>query len=201
MYPSLYLQYDAGFTVLSLVASITAMTLAFFIMGTDMHDWFTLPGKRRRRDEKRKKNGGDEYGRWKKTHKGGRNKGSESGMGLGIGALLETAGKVAKWSLVDTGENRWSSIGKKGDKMDEGNEITVLICPICHLRSLTQTIDVDRYPPTKLCLPKATCSHRHSTIRFGTSRTIPRLDYSKTILGHRSILVSNPTSVEPLCLP
>ena len=122
MYPSLYLQYDAGFTVLSLVASITAMTLAFFIMGTDMHDWFTLPGKRRKRDEKRKKNGGDEYGRWKKTHKGGRNKGSESGMGLGIGALLETAGKVAKWSLVDTGENRWSSIGKKGDKMDEGND-------------------------------------------------------------------------------
>lgn len=122
MYPSLYLQYDPGFTVLSLVASITAMTLAFFIMGTDMHDWFTLPGKRRRRDEKRKKNGGDEYGRWKKTHKGRRNKGSESGMGLGIGALLETAGKVAKWSLVDTGENRWSSIGKRGDKMDEGND-------------------------------------------------------------------------------
>jgi NO-binding membrane sensor protein with MHYT domain len=122
MYPSLYLQYDPGFTVLSLVASITAMTLAFFIMGTDMHDWFTLPGKRRRRDEKRKRNGGDEYGRWKKTHRG-RMKGSESGMGFGIGALMETAGKVAKWSLVDTGENRWSSIGKKGDKgLDEGND-------------------------------------------------------------------------------
>ena len=121
MYPSLYLQYDPGFTVLSLVASITAMTLAFFIMGTDIHDWFTLPGKRRRRKEKRKRSGGDEYGRWKKTHRGGM-KGSESGMGAAIGALMETAGKVAKWSLVETGENRWSSIGQKGDKMDDAND-------------------------------------------------------------------------------
>jgi NO-binding membrane sensor protein with MHYT domain len=117
MYPSLYLQYNPGFTVLSLVASITAMTLAFFIMGTDIHDLCFLPGTRRQRAEKRKRNGGDEYGRWKKTHRGRVNKGSESGLGMGIGSLLETAGKVAKWSLVDTGEQRtWNSIRKKGDK-------------------------------------------------------------------------------------
>jgi len=124
MYPSLYLQYDPGFTVLSLVASITAMTLAFFIMGTDIHDWCFLPGRRRKRDEKRKRNGGDEYGRWKKTHRGRTNKGSESGLGMGIGSLLETAGRVAKWSLVDTGEQRtWNSISRKGDKgYEDGHE-------------------------------------------------------------------------------
>jgi NO-binding membrane sensor protein with MHYT domain len=116
-YPSLYLQYDPGFTVLSLVASITAMTLAFFIMGTDIHDWCFLPGRRRQRIEKRKRHGGDEYGRWKKTHNRVSKQGSESGLGFGIGSLIDTAGRVAGWSLVDTGERRtWSSIGKKGDK-------------------------------------------------------------------------------------
>lgn len=114
MYPSLYLQYNGGFTVLSLVASITAMTLAFFIMGSDMHQWWCVPGKRKRRAEKSRRNGGDEYGRWKNTHKAAL-KGGE----LGVGALMETAGRVAKWSMVDTGEKRtWSSLSKsvKGDK-------------------------------------------------------------------------------------
>ena len=118
MYPSLYLQYDGGFTVLSLVASITAMTLAFFIMGTDMHQWWCFPGKRKRRAEKSHRNGGDEYGKWKKTHKA-----AIKGGELGVGALMETAGRVARWSLVDSGEKRtWSSLSKKvkGDKgMDE----------------------------------------------------------------------------------
>lgn len=112
MYPSLYLQYNAGFTVLSLVASITAMTLAFFIMGTDMHHWrwCCVPDKRKRRAEKRRRQGGDEYGKWKKTHQAAM-KGGE----IGVGALLETAGKIAKWSMVETGEKRsWSSLSKMG---------------------------------------------------------------------------------------
>ena len=109
MYPSLYLQYDAGFTVLSLVASITAMTLAFFIMGSDMQGWWCFPGKRRRRAEKSSRNGGDEYGKWKKTHKA-----AIRGGELGVGALMETAGRVAKWSMVDSGEKRtWSNLSKK----------------------------------------------------------------------------------------
>lgn len=118
MYPSLYLQYDAGFTVLSLVASITAMTIAFFIMGTDMHQWVCYPGRNKCRAEKSRRNGGDEYGKWKKTHSG-----NDIGGG-GVGTLMETAGKVAKWSMVDTGANRgsgsgrgrksWSSLGKEG---------------------------------------------------------------------------------------
>jgi hypothetical protein len=37
--PALYLQYDAGYTVLSLVVSCIAMTVAFFIMGTTLQDW------------------------------------------------------------------------------------------------------------------------------------------------------------------
>lgn len=124
MYPSLYLQYDAGFTVLSLVASITAMTLAFFIMGTDMQGWWCFPGKRRRRAEKSSRNGGDEYGKWKKTHKA-----AIKGGELGVGALMETAGRVAKWSMVDSGEKRtWSSLSKNirgakgGSFVDQGDD-------------------------------------------------------------------------------
>jgi NO-binding membrane sensor protein with MHYT domain len=124
MYPSLYLQYDAGFTVLSLVASIAAMTMAFFVMGTDIHYWF-VPDKRRRAAEKRKRNGGDEYGRWKKTHQGGTKKGfgSESGLGMGMGALLDQASRVAKWSMVDTGEKRtWSSLSKGAKGANNGQD-------------------------------------------------------------------------------
>ncbi|WVQ73683.1 hypothetical protein IAR50_003263 [Cryptococcus sp. DSM 104548] len=76
-YPHIYLAYDAGFTVLSLVVSCLAMTLAFYVMGTKFSDWTIKKkeksrGKSRRASESRGglgKTDADEYRQWKSTHR------------------------------------------------------------------------------------------------------------------------------------
>ena len=102
-YPGMYLSYRADYTILSLVASCSAMTIAFFVMGTHLEDWYCT-GRRRRRgsgsssSDSNHQGATDEYGNWKSAHKALR-RGT-----MGVGALLVQAGAVAKWSLVDPGE-------------------------------------------------------------------------------------------------
>ncbi|WVR04025.1 hypothetical protein IAU60_001024 [Kwoniella sp. DSM 27419] len=99
-YPALYLSYDPGFTILSLVVSCLAMTMAFFIMGTQLKDWLILPGHKRRDRLQRQvsptKADADDYGKWKKQHKKIVRRGT-----MGVGALFATATQAAKWSLMD----------------------------------------------------------------------------------------------------
>ena len=104
LYPVIYLTYDPGFTVLSLVASCTAMTIAFFVMGTHLHDWYCVPGRRRggssssqSSSRSSSRHGADDYGKWKSSQKKALRRGT-----AGVGALLQQAGAVAKWSLMDT---------------------------------------------------------------------------------------------------
>lgn len=96
----LYLSYDAGYTVLSLVASCLAMTIAFFIMGTRPGDWdWLLPKARRRRAHRRpaqRVKGEEEYGKWKDAQKKALSLG-----GIRLGELVVRAGSVAKWSLME----------------------------------------------------------------------------------------------------
>ncbi|OCF45068.1 hypothetical protein I317_01119 [Kwoniella heveanensis CBS 569] len=100
-YPALYLSYDPGFTILSLVVSCLAMTMAFFVMGTRLKDWLILPGQRRKDQMKRRgsptKAEADDYGRWKKSHQKIVRRGT-----MGVGALFNQAGQAAKWSLMDS---------------------------------------------------------------------------------------------------
>jgi hypothetical protein len=100
-YPSLRLAYDAGFTILSLIVSCLAMTMAFFVMGTTLQDWWCIPGvPRRRRRESSVSDihhrGADEYGMWKVA----RTKVLRRGT-IGMGALLNRVGTAAPWSLMD----------------------------------------------------------------------------------------------------
>lgn len=122
-YPALRLAYNPGFTVLSLIVSCLAMTVAFFIMGTSLQDWWCLPGSGRRRRgssfSDSPKSGTDEYGKWKESQKSVLRRGT-----VGVGALLNRAGSVAKWSFMDMGgdENhhnaKWASALSKGGKWD-----------------------------------------------------------------------------------
>ncbi|WWC87478.1 uncharacterized protein L201_002367 [Kwoniella dendrophila CBS 6074] len=89
-YPALYLSYDPGFTILSLVVSCLAMTTAFFVMGTQLRDWLIWPGQRSKdkslvgRRESVSKNEADDYGKWKKSHKKVLRRGT-----MGVGATLK----------------------------------------------------------------------------------------------------------------
>ncbi|WWC60020.1 uncharacterized protein I303_102583 [Kwoniella dejecticola CBS 10117] len=99
-YPALYLSYDPGFTILSLVVSCLAMTTAFFVMGTQIRDWLAWPGFRSkdklgRRDSPSRVEA-DDYGKWKKSHKKVLRRGT-----MGAGALFAQASNVAKWSMMD----------------------------------------------------------------------------------------------------
>lgn len=106
-YPALRLAYDPGFTVLSLIVSCLAMTVAFFVMGTSFHDWWCVPGSRQRRQRRRSstfsdvQKQGDDYGRWKDAHKKVLRRGT-----IGMGALLSRAGSAAKWSMMDSGAEK-----------------------------------------------------------------------------------------------
>lgn len=120
-YPSLRLAYDPGFTVLSLVVSCLAMTMAFFIMGTTLQDWWCVPGAR-----KSKRRGssfsdvhkhGDEYGNWKDAHKKVLRRGT-----VGVGALLQRAGSVAKWSMMDLGTSEEEKANTKWNSKDKGGK-------------------------------------------------------------------------------
>ncbi|CAD6580174.1 MAG: hypothetical protein TREMPRED_002680 [Tremellales sp. Tagirdzhanova-0007] len=117
-YPAIYLAYDAGFTVLSLVVSCSAMTIAFFIMGTHLHDWYIVFGRppfEKTLSHPSSPNGVDEYGKWKSSQKVLK-KGS-----TGVGALLQRAGTVAKWSLMDVrgnGDHRdWNPSSRRTSKV------------------------------------------------------------------------------------
>lgn len=100
-YPVSYLSYNAGFTILSLVVSCLAMTIAFFIMGTKLGDWKC--GSRAKRRHKKIKDRGsksqrerDEYREWKSSHKKGIQAGSK-----GHRSLLTRAGSHSTWSALD----------------------------------------------------------------------------------------------------
>ena len=70
-YRAVRLSYDAGFTILSLVASCLAMTMAFFVMGTSLRSWtwLLLPIKWCRQSRNRRASvEKDEYGQWKALH-------------------------------------------------------------------------------------------------------------------------------------
>lgn len=116
----LYLSYHPGFTVLSLVASVVAMTCAFFVMGTRLQDWSCLG----RRSAGREKSKIDEYGAWKsniKVKRGVRND-------LSVGGIMARAGKVAKWSMLEPGrpssssEDRWTGRSEKDMGKEETEE-------------------------------------------------------------------------------
>ncbi|WWC69018.1 uncharacterized protein I206_102954 [Kwoniella pini CBS 10737] len=120
-YPALYLSYDPGFTVLSLVVSCLAMTMAFFVMGTQIRDWLIWPGFRKKGKPGRRnspsKLEADDYGKWKNSHKKVIRRGT-----MGVGALFAQASNAAKWSLMDlegsgelNGNNRPSLKDKLGD--------------------------------------------------------------------------------------
>ncbi|KAK8861350.1 hypothetical protein IAR55_002169 [Kwoniella newhampshirensis] len=120
-YPALYLAYNAGYTVLSLVVSCLAMTMAFFVMGTKLKDWVMLgSSKKKRANQRRRSSGGanradaDDYRTWKSTHRKVMRRGT-----MGVGALFAQAGSVAKWSMMDTdGGTDQSKIGGKSPKYD-----------------------------------------------------------------------------------
>nr|XP_031859152.1 uncharacterized protein CI109_005503 [Kwoniella shandongensis]KAA5526224.1 hypothetical protein CI109_005503 [Kwoniella shandongensis] len=126
-YPALYLAYDPGYTVLSLVVSCLAMTLAFFVMGTKLKDWVILPGSKKRRLASRAKRSAsmskgdaDDYGVWKSTHRKVMRRGT-----MGVGALFAQAGSVAKWSLMDTdGEGDRHKSGNKSPKSDYSDGVS-----------------------------------------------------------------------------
>ncbi|KAK4684826.1 hypothetical protein P7C73_g5335, partial [Tremellales sp. Uapishka_1] len=111
-YSSLYLSYDAGFTILSLVVTCLAMTLAFFVMGTQVKDWSCAPHgrkhKQRVRARKESKFGGDEYKKWKSIHR--------KASPVSVGSLLVKAGMVANWSMLDHGTGRSGEKNQKGWK-------------------------------------------------------------------------------------
>ncbi|WVQ78685.1 hypothetical protein IAT38_000772 [Cryptococcus sp. DSM 104549] len=143
-YPEVYLAYNAGFTVLSLVVSCLAMTFAFFVMGTKMKDWrFMFIGEKRRKREEAAarerrralaaaererlgegaemdspgKNEGDDYHAWKSTHKRVLRRGT-----IGVGALLSNSGNSgnAKWSHLDaeeTGSRPGSRTGSRNTSL------------------------------------------------------------------------------------
>lgn len=100
-YPASYLSYDAGFTILSLVVSCLAMTIAFFIMGTKLGDW-KYGSRAKRRHKKRKDRDSrsqrerDEYREWKSSHTKGMQAGSKGPCGL-----LTRAGSHSTWSALD----------------------------------------------------------------------------------------------------
>lgn len=100
-YPVSYLSYDAGFTILSLVVSCLAMTIAFFIMGTKLGDW-KCGGRTKRRHKKRKDRTSrnqrerDEYREWKSSHTKGIKVGSK-----GPCSLLTRAASHSTWSALD----------------------------------------------------------------------------------------------------
>jgi hypothetical protein len=78
------------------------MTIAFFVMGSDLGNWCCVFGGKRplsRRKEREDQRQAEEYKKWKTEHKKTGEmlfKGSK-----GMGALVSAAGKVAKWSLVE----------------------------------------------------------------------------------------------------
>jgi len=125
-YPAIYLSYDPGITVLSLVVSCLAMIMAFFVMGTHLSDWYCMPGRRERKGSNSShatsQHDEDEYGNWKSSHA----KMLRTGT-VGMVALLQRAGAVAKWSSMDPveeGEKRgWKTalkdISSKDEKADE----------------------------------------------------------------------------------
>jgi hypothetical protein len=119
----LALIYGPGYTVLSLVASCAAMTIAFFVMGTDLGNWCCVFGGRRKDKENQRQ--ADEYKKWKMEHIKKAEMLSKSSKGMG--ALVSAASKVAKWSLVedpkkgDTSPNAgWlSPLSGKGKMIEE----------------------------------------------------------------------------------
>ncbi|WVF66848.1 hypothetical protein IAT40_001590 [Kwoniella sp. CBS 6097] len=130
-YPALYLSYDPGFTILSLVVSCLAMTMAFFVMGTRLKDWLILPGQRRKDQIKRRgsptKAETDDYGKWKKSHKKIVRRGT-----MGVGALFNQAGQAAKWSLMESDQPRRTSLREKLSGFGKGtawNEESQAIYP------------------------------------------------------------------------
>ncbi|KAL1410198.1 hypothetical protein Q8F55_004203 [Vanrija albida] len=98
-FPILYLSYSGGYTVLSLVASCSAMTLAFFIMGTNIRfrEWRTWPwvpgsSERRRREGLMPR---DDYARWKLQK-------SKIRKSANVSTIFAQAGMVASWSLMES---------------------------------------------------------------------------------------------------
>jgi hypothetical protein len=93
----LYLAYQAGYTVLSLVASCLAMIFAFFVMGTDIsfrswRSWPCVPGRR--------DNQFDDYAHWK-SQKSRLNKTSN------MSSILQQAGMVAgNWPMSESSDRK-----------------------------------------------------------------------------------------------
>ncbi|ODO09232.1 hypothetical protein I350_02832 [Cryptococcus amylolentus CBS 6273] len=104
-YPNIYLAYNAGFTVLSLVVSCLAMTFAFYVMGTKFSDWSFKKsarksswGRIKRGSDNRASIGkadADEYREWKSTHRKVLRRGT---IGPGIFAR---GGSQSNWSALE----------------------------------------------------------------------------------------------------
>ena len=98
--PSLHLAYGAGYTILSLFASCFAMTMAFFIMGTRIQDWWFLPWIKRDRHHDRSS-----------TMRGASEKGEKTRdwkilSSYRLEKFLSQAGHIAGWSMIHpTGSN------------------------------------------------------------------------------------------------
>ena len=129
-YPYIHLAYDAGYTILSLVASCLAMTLAFYIMGTRLRDWWCMPGARiHRRDGAKGRRESQVSSTTRKEKKAGMFESRRSTFNN----IMERAGSVAKWSMVQatppeaerkskkSWRNSGSGSGKKGAKGDRSS--------------------------------------------------------------------------------
>lgn len=132
-FPNIYLGYQAGYTVLSLVASCLAMTFAFFVMGTDIPGgdrnwnswwWRCQPGNSDRksvksvrsarrshssqsnysRDSRSARSAASDYSRWK-LHK------AKIRKSANVSTIFQQAGMMTSWSLMEGGSRRQSAHG------------------------------------------------------------------------------------------
>jgi len=94
-YRPLSLSYQAGYTILSLVASCLAMILSFFVMGTNIRfsewrAWACVPGSRDHRRDMYPHGIRDDYLHWKLQK-------SRLRKGASVSNILQQAGMVASW--------------------------------------------------------------------------------------------------------
>lgn len=108
-FPDIYLSYDAGYTILSLVASCLAMIFAFFAMGTDIRLgrcssgwWCSSDRKSLRRSQSTHSR--EETNPWK-LHKAKMRKSAN------IGTIFQQAGMMPSWSLMEGPSRRYSAQG------------------------------------------------------------------------------------------
>ncbi|KAL7419782.1 hypothetical protein Q5752_005698 [Cryptotrichosporon argae] len=142
-YPTLFLSYDAGFSILSLVVSCFAMIFAFFVMASNFtsRQWVCMPGKKKRRRTGRRGSSHDEYGAYLMS--------KAAKKSAGFRSLVEQAKGAAAWSLIDsasTTERRgWRQIvpSKKAAAVEPVDDINFSDDEEAIIRSSKQLSDIE----------------------------------------------------------